>query len=82
MDEVIDCAKLVEKCPKCGGPLDWEGDWHGCFACRDLHNRKVAEAQLHESDWLDGEPLDIGDGYSVSMHSSNCGYCALLKAKP
>lgn len=41
----------------------------------ELHARKTAEAQLHDSDWLDGEPLDIGDGYSVAFHSPNCRYC-------
>jgi hypothetical protein len=42
----------------------------------ELHERKTAEALLHDSDYLDGEPLDIGDGYSVAMHSATCRYCA------
>lgn len=40
-----------------------------------LHERKSREAALHSSDWMDGTPLDIGDGYSVAMHSCMCAYC-------
>lgn len=44
-----------------------------------LHARKTAEARLHDADYMNGEPLDIGDGYSVAFHSADCRYCAHLK---
>lgn len=62
---------------------------NGRVACRRCHSErhpkpfqpdpKVLEARLHDSDIMYGEPLDIGDGYSVSMHSPNCRYCARKK---
>lgn len=42
-----------------------------------LHERKTAEALLHDSDYMDGEPLDIGDDYSVAFHSATCRICEM-----
>jgi hypothetical protein len=46
----------------------------------DLHELKRSEAALHDSDFLDGSPLDIGDGYSVAFHSDSCRYCLFVRA--
>jgi hypothetical protein len=45
MDEVIDCARMVEKCKTCGGPMDWEDGWYGCAACRDKAEEKVGTVE-------------------------------------
>ena len=44
-----------------------------------LHEAMRLEIAKHESDFMDGEPLDVGHGYSVAFHSSTCRYCAYLR---
>ena len=45
------------------------------------HKAKREEAQKHDSDFMNGTPFDIGDGYSVAFHSSKCDYCELMKRR-
>lgn len=42
---------------------------------QEIRDLMTAEADLHSSDPMYGEPLEIGYGYTVAYHAKKCPYC-------